>query len=184
MSNRVGEVMEHGFDLPNRRIFLHGNIEEDTVSAAIRSLYILADEPDTRAQLILSSYGGNLDESFALHDVMCALPSPVSVFAIGKCQSAAPLLIACGEKRFATEFTCFMLHDAQLEFERGSSDYPSNILASAEITEKTMDNYARLLGRYTKKPKRFWANIFKGKVDRYFTAQEAMDWGVIDSVWK
>lgn len=180
---RLEAALEHGIDIKGRRIFLHGGVDEDTISTAIRGMYLLSDESEEPIELFVSSYGGSLDESFALHDVTRTIKVPVGTCALGKCQSAAPLLVACGHKgeRWATANTSFMLHDAQLEF--GEGDYPSNIMASAAVTVEMMDTYARLMAKYTKKDKRFWKRIFAGKVDRFFTADEALEWGVIDQIW-
>lgn len=182
---RLEAALEYGIDLKGRRIFLHGDVGEDTIGVAIRGMYLLAEENKEPIEVIVSSYGGNLDESFALHDVTRTIKVPVITCALGKCQSAAPLLVACGQKgeRYASENTSFMLHDAQLEFGDGDADYPANIMASARVTAAMMDTYARLMARYTKKDKRFWTRIFAGKVDRFFTAEEALEWGVIDQIW-
>jgi len=183
---RLEAALEYGIDIKARRVFMHGGVDEDTISVAVRGIYLLAeDDPKEPIELFVSSYGGNLDESFALHDVTRIIKAPIHTTALGKCQSAAPLLVACGAKgeRYATEHTSFMLHDAQLDFGEDYSDYPSNIIASAAITAEMMDNYAMLMARYTKKPKRFWTGIFKGKVDRFFTASEAVEWGVVDAIW-
>ena len=182
---RLEAALEHGIDIKGRRIFLHGGVDEDTISTAIRGMYLLSDEESKLIELFVSSYGGNLDESFALHDVTRTIRVPVGTCALGKCQSAAPLLVACGQKgeRWATANTSFMLHDAQLEFTESYSDYPDNIVASAAITMRMMDTYATLMARYTKKDKRFWKRIFAGKVDRFFTAEEALEWGMIDHIW-
>lgn len=182
---RLEAALEYGVDIKGRRIFLHGGVDEDTIATAIRGMYLLADESKEAIELLVSSYGGSLDESFALHDVTRTIRVPVITCGLGKCQSAAPLLVACGQKgeRYATEHTSFMLHDAQMYFAEEDGDYPSNIIASAQVTVKMMDTYAKLMAKYTKRDKRFWVRIFSGKVDRFFTAEEALDWGVIDQIW-
>lgn len=180
-------ALAHGIDVNGRRIFLHGDVAEGSIATAIRGLYLLSDyDPSKPIDLYVSSYGGDLDEAFALHDVTRTIHADVHTCALGKCQSAAPIIVASGKRgqRWATESTTFMVHDAQMDFGAEESDYPANIIAGAEVTRAMMDRYAALMGRYTKKPKRFWTSIFKGKIDRFFDATEAETWGVIDGIWK
>lgn len=181
---RIEAALEHGVDIAGRRIFLHGGVDEDTIGRAIRGMYLLADASSAPIELYVSSYGGDLDEAFALHDVTRTISAPVHTVALGKCQSAAPLLVACGERghRYASENVTFMLHDVAL------SDVPENIpplflKSLAEAAKVQMATYARLLEAYSKKKAKHWAGIFAGKSDRYFTAELAVAWGLVDHVW-
>jgi ATP-dependent Clp protease, protease subunit len=175
-------VLDSGVDPEFRRVYLHGDIDEDTVRVAIRGILLLMDVgPAKEIKLIISSCGGSLDESFALHDVIRTCTAPVHTMAVGKCMSATPLLVACGDLRSATENTSFMLHDAHVF---PADDNPANLLVSAKVSSLIMDRYAALLAKYTKKRKQFWLSIFRSKVDRYFSAREALEWGVIDEIWK
>ena len=186
-SSHLEYILDYGVDEKARRISLHGDIDEESVRIAIRAMMMFADTSATKPiTLVVSSYGGNLDESFALHDVVKAVGCPVYTLSVGKCMSAAPLLVACGEPgaRKATPHTSFMFHDAQLCYEDGDADSPSNILATAEQTMGMMDRYAGLLARYTAKRKDQWKRIFAAKVDRYFSAREALEWGIIDEIWE
>lgn len=179
----IEAALDYGVDIVGRRVFLHGDVGEDTIGIAIRGLYMLSDKKvGEPIELYVSSYGGELDEAFALHDVTRTIRSPVHTIALGKCMSAAPMLVACGTpgSRFATENTTFMLHDAELSPAGANAD---NILANANITKSMMDRYATLLARYSKKDKRFWKKVFSGKVDMFFGAQQALEWGLIDMIW-
>lgn len=187
MVNKVTDelvlALEKGFDLKGRRIFLHGNVEEDTIALAIRGMYLLQDLDDKRPiELYVTSYGGDLDEAFALHDVTRTIRAPVHTVALGKCMSAAPLLVACGHKgeRWATTHTQFMLHDVSLEVEESS---PTAIVAHVTAAKVQMERYAELLEKYSNKPKRFWNQMFKQRADKFFSAEEAQEWGLIDGIW-
>jgi len=180
----IEAVLEYGIDIAGRRIFLHGGVDEETIGLAIRGLYMLGDMmPKEPVELYVSSYGGELDEAFALHDVTRTVTCPVTTVALGKCMSAAPMLVACGKKghRFATENTMFMLHDATMT--DMSDARPVEVATYVSLTEAMMERYARLLARYTKKGVAHWRKIFSGKADTVFGVEEALDWGVIDSIW-
>lgn len=176
-------AIEKGVDLKNRRLFLHGDVE-DNVALIVRAMYFLNEESKAAPiELFISSYGGSVDDTFALHDVTRTLRAPVHTTALGKCMSAAPLLVACGHKgqRWATANTLFMLHDSKLEAEVVR---PKQMAALAAIEEQRSEDYARLLTEYTKMPYRHWRRLSGSSVDRFFTAEKALEWGLIDAIWQ
>lgn len=179
---QIEAALEHGIDIPGRRVFLHGDIEGATIGRAIRGLYLLADMKPEPIELFVSSYGGDLDEAFALHDVTRTVRVPIHTVALGKCQSASPLLVACGHpgQRWVSENCQFMLHDMSLDVPEGN---PSYVVGHAQAAKAQMALLAQLLGKYTKKGAAHWARMFAGKTDRFFTASEAKAWGLVDHVW-
>jgi len=186
MNNKVTDeltaALEKGIDVKGRRIFLHGGVDEDTIGIAIRGMYLLADMEKTPIELFVTSYGGDLDEAFALHDVTRTIKVPVHTVALGKCMSAAPLLVACGQKgkRWASENCQFMMHDCEVDVSEGS---PAYIAAYVEAARTQMARYAELLAKYTDKPKGHWTRMFQRKSDKFFTADDALEWGLIDNIW-
>ncbi len=183
LTDEVAAALEHGVDVKGRRIFLHGDVDEDTIGVAIRGMYLLADMGSEPIELFIASYGGLLDDAFALHDVTRIIRVPVHTVALGKCQSAAPLLVACGQKgeRYATENCEFMVHDAAIEVEKNLS--PAALGSYAEAVKKRVERMDRLLAGYSNKPYRHWARLSSSKADRYFSAEEALEWGLIDQIW-
>ena len=183
VTDELSLALDKGVDVTGRRIFLHGNVDEDSIGVAIRALYLLSDMSEDPIELFVTSYGGDLDEAFALHDVTRTIKVPVHTVALGKCMSAAPLLVACGEKgeRWASEHTAFMLHDVTIE---PPATNPIAIESEINAARAQMSRYASLLGEYTSKPKTHWTRLMSGRSDRYFSADDALDWGLIDGVWK
>ena len=181
-TNELEAAIEHGIDVRGRRIFLHGDVGEDSIGTAIRGLYVMSDLSKDPIELFVTSYGGEIDESFALHDVCRTITVPVHTVALGKCMSAAPIIVAGGEQgeRYASENALFMMHDCTLDEVEGT---PAQIEASTKIAAKQMDLMAELLGKYSTQDKRHWKRIFAGKVDRYFDAEQALAWGLIDHIW-
>lgn len=183
MTDELIAALEKGVDVKNRRIFLHGDVDEDTIGLTIRAMYLLSDMGNEPIVLFVTSYGGEIDEAFALHDVTRTIKVPVHTVALGKCMSAAPLLVACGHKgeRWATVHTQFMLHDVTLDIDEGS---PTYIAAHVEAARIQMIRYAELLAKYTNKPKGHWSRMFQQRSDRFFSADEALEWGMIDGIWQ
>ncbi len=181
-TDELAAAIEHGIDVRGRRIFLHGDVDEGTIGKAIRGLYVMADlEPDKPIELFITSYGGEIDESFALHDVCRTIKVPVHTVALGKCMSAAPLLLAAGEPghRYATQNTIFMLHSGTVDLDGSVANVASTAKAESDRCER-MD---RLLAEYTQMNYRHWAKFSRGDIDHYFDSEQALTWGLIDTIW-
>tara|TARA_R110002153_G_scaffold9324_1_gene38594 strand:+ start:2059 stop:2625 length:567 start_codon:yes stop_codon:yes gene_type:complete len=177
----IAAALEHGVDIDGRRIFLQGDVASDSIALAVRGLYLLADQSDEPIDLYVASYGGDIDEAFQLHDVTRTIRVPVRTTALGVCMSAAPFLVACGQKghRYASENVQFMLHTASLELE-GQMAHARGELDNARARCERMD---RLLAKYTRKDYRFWAKFTKSSQDHYFGAEHALEWGIVDHIW-
>jgi ATP-dependent Clp protease protease subunit len=178
----MNEFLTSGVCFKTRRIFLQGNIEEEVVGKVIRGLYAMAalkkEEPIT---LFVSSYGGSLDDAMGLVDVMRTLGCPVATVAIGKCMSAAPLIVAAGEPghRYSMVNTSWMLHDVEQDVGVGCPDWIEGMAIAGKVISK---RFAEMLGEWTERKKHVWVRIFKMKKDRFFTAEQAWEWGIVDSV--
>jgi ATP-dependent Clp protease protease subunit len=177
----ISSSVEYGIDFTGRRIYLHGDIDPDSVATAIRGIYLLAEQSPNPIQLIITSYGGDIDQAFALHDVIRGVPNYIYTVALGTCMSAAPFLLAagCPGHRSASENAEFMLHATSLEL----GGMLGNVEATVKATKRRSEAMDRLLGKYTKKDYRFWAKIGKSAVDHYFGAEQALEWGLIDRIW-
>jgi len=181
MTTEMSAALEHGVDVSGRRIFLHGDVDSDSIARVIRGMYLMADQSDAPIELFVASYGGDIDEAFALHDVTRTIAVPVHTIALGMCMSAAPFLVACGQKghRFASENCEFMLHTASMEI----AGTMSNVAGTVEAVRRRCERMDRLLAKYTNRPYRHWSKFSRASGDYYFTAQQALEWGLIDSIW-
>jgi len=174
-------ALQYGVDIDGRRVFLHGDVDEDTISYAIRGMYMMADRNKKPIQLYVASYGGSVDEAFALHDVTRTIRVPVHTIALGMCMSAAPFLVACGEpgERYASENCEFMLHTGSM----GIDASVANVAGTAEAFRARCERMDRLLAKYSNKPYRHWKKFSDSATDFYFGAEQALEWGLIDQIW-
>ena len=175
---------DHGVDIANRCIFIQGDIGEDTISAVIKGMYLMENQNSTKdpIELRICSYGGDVYDMFALHDVTRTLKSPVHTMGMGKVMSAAVLLVACGERgeRWAGANTSFMIHVPSWE-----SDYKRQHDHKIDVkeSERLWNNWYELMGAYTAKDAAFWRKECNKRDDVYFDAYTAQKWGVIDHIW-
>ena len=179
----IDAYFEYGVDVFNRKIFLISDIDECTIGYAIQGMYLMESEnKDEPVELFVGSFGGSEYEMFALYDVMNSIKCPVSTCALGKCMSAAPLLVAAGTKgeRYATPNTWFMVHQSWDEDMGGRVDEVDRTLKHMKAMEAT---WYKLMAMHTGKTESFWRKKCSESGDSYFSADEALKYGVIDILW-
>lgn len=181
-SDWVTAYFDHGVDVENRRAFLT-DIDSDSVSKLVRGLYLMEtlsrDEP---AELFICSHGGEVEQCLGLYDILKTLRIPVHTFAYGVCMSAAPLLLAAGEpgNRWVSANTSFMFHPMSDSLEGKLGDLKSTVKYCEQLDNRWVD----LLSKHTTKNRAFWKRqVVKGN-DWYFTADEAIEFGLADSIWQ
>ena len=81
-----------------RIVYLHGEVSEHSIAIVIAQLLHLANLNRNPIYLVVSTYGGSVDEMFSLYDILKFLPCPVHTVALGKVMSAGVLLLASGVK--------------------------------------------------------------------------------------
>lgn len=177
----VPAYFEHGIDIVNRRVFIR-DIEEETIDAAIKGLYLMETEDKEKpCELFISSFGGSVYEALALYDIINTLRCPVHTFAYGKCMSAAPLLLAAGEPghRWVAPNVSFMHHQWSDEL-CGKGDA---IKADLKHNEKLEATWLSLITKHSSKTLNFWKTRAKLAADFYFGSDEAIEWGIADQMW-
>ena len=180
----IEALFEYGVDKNNRRIFLFDDVDNQPIGLVIKALFMLdSQSTESPIELFVGSYGGCEYDMFALYDAVQAVQSPIHTTAIGKCMSAAPLLVACGEKkhRAATPNTWFMVHQGWEDIGEKRYDEVKNDLAHLNKLE---DRWYSLMEKHTKQSADFWKTQCQKVGDRYFDAYEAKEWGLIDKVLK
>jgi len=187
----VEAYFEYGVDVKNRKVFLFDGVDEDSIGYVIKGLYLMEAENTTEQrskgtikpiELFIGSFGGSEYEMWALYDVIRTLESPIHTIAIGKCMSAAPLLVACGEPgyRFATPNTWFMVHQSWTEF----------LFERVDAVKKEIKHYEQMgatwysmMEKHTNKPSGYWKRECEKVGDKFFDAWAAKEYGIIDHVW-
>jgi ATP-dependent Clp endopeptidase proteolytic subunit ClpP len=187
----IDAYFEYGVDVNNRKVFLFTGVDEVSIGYVIKGLYLMEAEITTAQrnagdippiELFIGSFGGDEYEMWALYDVMRTLESPVRTIAIGKCMSAAPLLVACGQQghRYATPNTWFMVHQGWGEYGEQRYDELKKNMKHQDAMDK---RWYELMEAHTNKPASFWKRHCDQPGDKYFSAYQAQEWGLIDHVW-
>lgn len=178
----VNAYFDQGIDITNRRVFLDSDIGEASIGSAVRGLYLMETESrDKPVEIFISSFGGCIYESLAFYDIMNTISCPLHTFAYGKCMSAAPLLLAAGEPghRWVAPNVAFMHHDWSADL--GGTG--SQVTATLKHLEELGQTWTKLLSKHTNKDFKWWNLRAKRPADFYFSADEALEWGVADQIW-
>ena len=167
--------------LENRIVFLIGEISYDRAAEVImKMLYLDNLKRSSEISLYINSPGGSVDDTMAIYDTMLFTSSPIATYCIGRAQSGGAIILAAGEKgkRYALPHAKVMLHQPW----GGVTGQASDIKIQAEqvLKAKTMIN--EILSKHTGQPVEKIAA--ETERDRYMTAEEAHEYGLIDEVLK
>lgn len=165
--------------LENRVVFLIGEINH--ASAARVMMQMLYLENQKRGQDInfyINSPGGAVDDTLALYDTMRFLSSPVATYCIGRAYSGGAVLLTAGAKgkRFILPHAKVMIHQPY----GGVYGQSEDIRIQAEQIIKSKTQLIEILAHNTgQTAERVRADSER---DRYFTAKEAKEYGLVDEV--
>jgi ATP-dependent Clp protease protease subunit len=165
--------------LENRIIFLEGVIDDRAANSVVmKLLYLQSEKRNQEISLYVNSPGGYVSSTLAIYDTMQFLDAPVATYAIGLAASGAALLLAGGakEKRFALPHAKVMLHQPAGEVGGQAADIEIAAKEVLKDKETLIQIFARHTGQDPDKIRK------ETERDRYFSAQEAKEWGLVDEV--
>lgn len=161
-----------------RIVVLHGDVNEHTISHVVVQLLQLANQNHKPIHLVISTYGGSVDEMFSLYDTIKFLPCPVHTIALGKVMSAGVLLLASGVKgkRLIGRSARIMIHPIS------GGLYGNVFEAMNEVKEhgRLQSLMTDALQKETKMSKEEIEKIMKAGHDYYLTPEEAIKMGIVD----
>ena len=165
--------------LENRIVFLIGEISYARAAEVImKMLYLDNLKRASEISLYINSPGGNVDDTMAIYDTIRFVSAPVATYCIGRAQSGAAVILAAGTKgkRHALEHAKVMLHQVW----GGVSGQAADIKIQAEEILKAKKMINEILAKHTGQPVEKIAA--ETERDRYMTAEEAHQYGLIDEV--
>ena len=165
--------------LENRVIFLVGEINHASATGVImRLLYLQNTKKGVDINLYINSPGGAVDDTLAIYDTIQFLDCPVATYCIGKAMSGGAVILAAGAKgkRFSLPHAKVMIHQPY----GGVYGQTNDVQIQAEEILKTKDELNGILALHTGQDK---ARIEEdSERDKFFTAQEAKAYGLVDEV--
>ena len=165
--------------LKDRIIFLGEEVNETTASLVVAQLLFLeSEDPNKDIHLYINSPGGMVTAGLAIYDTMQYIKCDVSTICIGLAASMGAFLLAGGAKgkRYALPNAEIMIHQPS----GGSQGQATEIEIAAKHILKVKENMNRILSENTGKP--FEQVAQDTDRDNWMSAQEAVEYGLIDSV--
>ena len=143
-------------------------------------LHLEAENPKKEIQMYINSPGGVVTSGLAIYDTMQYIKSPVITLCLGMAASMGSFLLMAGEKgqRIALPNSRIMVHQPS----GGFSGKASDIERHAEDIIKTKHRLNELYAKHTGQTVETVESVLDR--DSYMTAEEAMDWGIVDHVWE
>ncbi len=165
--------------LNDRIIFLSDEVNDATASLVVaQMLFLEAQDPDKDISFYINSPGGSVTAGMAIYDTMQFIKCDVSTICIGMAASMGAFLLSSGTKgkRFALPHSEVMIHQPL----GGARGQASDIQIQAEQILKTKAMLNKILAENTGKS----LKVIERDTDRdnYMTAQEAMEYGLVDKV--
>jgi len=183
---RAPQSQPTGFDdsvyqrLLRERIIFLGSQVEDTIANALSAqmLLLAAEDPEKDIDLYINSPGGSVSAGMAIYDTMQFVPCDVATVAMGLAASMGQFLLCAGAegKRYALPHARIMMHQPS----GGIGGTASDIKIQAEQMLYTKKKMAELIATHTGQP--LDAIESDSDRDRWFTADEAKEYGFVDHV--
>ena len=170
--------------LKDRIIFLGEDVNPTSASLVIAQLLFLeSEDPDKEIFLYINSPGGSITDGMGIVDTMNYIKCPVTTICVGLAASFGAVLLANGEKgkRFATPNSEILIHQPLIGGQGGGiSGQATEIKIHADHMIRTREKLNRLLSEKTGQP---IEQIEKDtERDHYMSAQEALEYGLIDGI--
>ena len=165
--------------LNDRVIFLSDQVNDTTASLVVaQMLFLEAQDPDKDISFYINSPGGSVSAGMAIYDTINFIKCDVSTICIGMAASMGAFLLSAGTKgkRFALPHSEIMIHQPL----GGAKGQATDIEIQAKQILRIKATLNEILAANTGKP----LEVIEKDTDRdnYMTAQEALDYGIIDKI--
>ena len=169
--------------LNDRIILLHDEVNSATASVIVAQLlYLEGQDPDKDISLYINSPGGSVSDGMAIYDTMQYIKCDVSTICTGLAASMGAFLLSSGAKgkRYALPNSEIMIHQPLISG-GGISGQVTDIQIRSKYLQRTKDRLNRILSENTGKD---YETICQDtERDNFMTAEEALQYGLIDRVY-
>lgn len=165
--------------LRERIIFLNGEVD-DAVSALVcaQLLFLESENPEKPIHLYINSPGGVISSGLAMYDTMQYISAPVHTLCMGTARSMGSFLLMAGEPGHRAALANASLHVHQPL--GGVQGQASDIFIHAEEMQRTKQRITRLYAQHCGRSVEEVEQTLDR--DRFMSAEQACEWGLIDQV--
>ena len=165
--------------LKDRIIWLGSEVRDDNSNEISAKLLLLAaEDPEKDIYLYINSPGGSITAGMAIYDTMQFVPNDIVTVGIGMAASMGQLLLTAGTKgkRYITPNARVLLHQPHGGFGGTSSDIQTQAALILDMKKRLAEITAEATGKTVEQ-----VNA-DGDRDRWFNAQEALEYGFVDHI--
>ena len=161
----------------DRIIFIGTSIDDDVANVIqAQLLYLQSLDNNADISLYLNTPGGIVSAGLGIYDTMQIISPKVNTICTGLAASMGSILLSAGEKRSILPHARVMIHQPL----GGVTGQASDIIIKAEEIRKCRDELCNILAEHTKQS---FDKVFQDMDrDHWFTAQEAVDYGLVDKI--
>lgn len=177
--NRVREMTLEELLLENRVVFLVGEINHVSAARVImQMLYLQSIKREADINFYINSPGGVVDDTLAIYDIMSFIGCDVATYCIGRAESGGAIAFMAGKKgkRFILPNAKVMIHQPF----GGVYGQTTDIQIQADEILKTKQTLIDIMAKCTGQPTDRIRE--DSERDRFFSAQEAVKYGICDEV--
>jgi ATP-dependent Clp protease, protease subunit len=175
---------ERSFDiysrlLNERIVFIGQPIDDDIANLVVAQLiHLESDDPDKDISVYVNSPGGSLHAGLAIYDAMQYVQPDVQTLCYGMAMSAASLILTGGTKgkRYSLPNSRILIHQPSSGFQGQSTDIEIHAKEVIELRRLLDEIYSRHTGQTVEQVHDDMER------DRFFSAQQAVDYGLVDRI--
>lgn len=175
---------ERAFDLyslllKERIVFVGSAIDDQLANSVVAQLlYLERENPEKEIQMFINCPGGQVYSGLAIYDAMQQIRAPIRTVAVGLTASFGTVLLVAGRERYALENATIHLHQPWLSGQMNGQATDIQIQAKEILRQRAL--LERILARHTGRD----VEEIRRDIERdvYFTAEEAVEYGLVDGV--
>lgn len=175
--------------LADRIIYLSGDIDNNSIAKVSEQILkiIEIDNSGMRTycnyklipiQLHIQSFGGNVDDMWALIDIIESSTTPIITICSGYCMSAAALIFMAGHARYMYKHSSLMLHQMSV----GNGGKINDFTLDEKRFAKMHKDMMKYIKKHSKLGKKFFKRFDKAKEDVYLSAKKCLKYGICDEI--
>ncbi|HEY3758645.1 MAG TPA: ATP-dependent Clp endopeptidase proteolytic subunit ClpP [Solirubrobacteraceae bacterium] len=166
--------------LLNERIIFLGTPIDDQVANLVvaQLLHLESEDPEKDISIYINSPGGSIYSGLAIYDTMNFVKPDIQTMCVGVAMSMGSLLLAGGTKgkRAVLPNSRILIHQPSAGFEGQSTDIEIHAREILKVRERIDEIYAQHTGRPQEQVREDMER------DRFFNAEQALEYGLIDRV--
>lgn len=187
-SSEADYLFDYGISFRRRTLYLSGSDKDDNAvdstmaENAIKGLLLL-DAPSSEITILIHTGGGSVYAGWAIYDAIQSCQAHVTTVALGNAFSMGAILLQAGDRRLIAPNADFMLHYGysgddydRIDTKRASQAY--NELLMKRTEELFLERIRAKLPSFPRRNLKRWL-----KDDRYFTAEETIQYGLADGLY-